>query len=91
MQIISPNHEYTIIFVFELAKSARFFSGFHMKIFKNIGLYARLLRVRLLLTNHREYPTYTAFYSVFMTYLKFSQFHEQLMRNVSILNISFDF
>ena len=83
-----------------------------MKIFKNIGLYARLHRIRhyifplspsliihgnyitftplsifncyfyelfnlnfeFFLTNHREYPTYTAFYSVFMAYLKFSQF-----------------
>ena len=30
--MMSPNHEYTIIFVFDLAKSTRFFSAFHMKI-----------------------------------------------------------
>ena len=32
MQMMSPNHEYIIIFVFDLAKSM-FFSAFHMKIF----------------------------------------------------------
>ena len=31
--MMSPNHEYIIIFVFDLAKSTRFFSAFHMKIF----------------------------------------------------------
>ena len=33
MQMMSPNHEYTIIFVFDLAKNTRFFSAGHMKIF----------------------------------------------------------
>ena len=31
--MMSPNHEYTIIFVFDLAKNTRFFSAGHMKIF----------------------------------------------------------
>ena len=32
-QIMSPNHEYTISFVFDLAKSGKTFSVFQMKIF----------------------------------------------------------
>ena len=31
--MMSPNHEYTIGFVFDLAKSAKHFSVFQMKIF----------------------------------------------------------
>ena len=30
--MMSPNHEYTISFVFDLAKSMRVFPAFHMKI-----------------------------------------------------------
>ena len=45
MQRMSPNHEYTIIFVFDLAKSIRFFFSFS---YENIWtkLYARLPRAR---------------------------------------------
>ena len=31
--MMSPNNEYIIIFIFDLAKSTRFFSAFRMKIF----------------------------------------------------------
>ena len=31
--MMSPNHEYIIIFVFDLAKNTRFFLAFHMEVF----------------------------------------------------------
>ena len=80
VQMMSPNHDYTIIFVFDLAKSTRFFFSFS---YENIWtkFYARwhyIFPLSPSLTIHGNYITFTpssvfncCFYELFNLNFKF--------------------